>query len=35
LRVVSVGTAGKAKRTVEMVFRRVGVVPQVIAWKEF
>jgi hypothetical protein len=35
LRVVSVGTAGKAKRTVQMVFRRVGVVPQVIAWKEF
>jgi len=35
LRVVSVGTAAKAKRTVQMVFRRVGVVPQVIAWKEF
>ncbi len=35
LRVVSVGTAGKAKRTVQMVFRRVGVVPQVITWKEF
>ena len=35
LRVVSVGTAGKAKRTVQMVFRRVGVVPQLITWKEF
>ena len=35
LRVVSVGTAGKAKRTVQMVFRRVGAVPQLITWKEF
>jgi hypothetical protein len=35
LRVVSVGTSGKAKRTVQMVFRRIGVVPQVITWKEF
>lgn len=34
-RVVSVGTAGKAQRTVQMVFRRVGVLPQVITWKEF
>ncbi len=34
-RVTSVGTAGKAKRTVQMVFRRVGVVPQLITWKEF
>jgi hypothetical protein len=34
-RVVSVGSAGKATRTVQMVFRRVGVVPQVITWKEF
>jgi hypothetical protein len=34
-RVTSVGTAGKAKRTVQMVFRRVGVTPQLIAWKEF
>jgi len=34
-RVVSVGTAGKTQRTVQMVFRRVGVVPQVITWKEF
>jgi general secretion pathway protein K len=34
-RVVSVGTAGKATRTVQMVFRRVGVMPQVITWKEF
>lgn len=35
LRVVSVGTAGKAKRTVQMVFRRIGAVPQLITWKEF
>jgi len=35
LRVVSVGRAGKATRTVQMVFRRVGVVPQLITWKEF
>jgi general secretion pathway protein K len=35
MRVVSVGTSGKAKRTVQMVFRRVGVVDQVITWKEF
>jgi general secretion pathway protein K len=34
-RVVSIGTAGKAKRTVQMVFRRVGLVPSVITWKEF
>src|SRR5438477_1502979 len=34
-RVVSIGTAGKAKRTVQMVFRRVGVMPSVITWKEF
>ena len=34
-RVTSVGTAGRAKRTVQMVFRRVGVVPQMITWKEF
>jgi Type II secretion system (T2SS), protein K len=34
-RVVSVGTAGKAKRTVQMVFSRVGVMPQVLAWSEF
>src|SRR6266581_590436 len=35
LRVVSVGTDGRARRTVQMVFRRVGVVPQLITWKEF
>ena len=35
LRVISVGTAGKAKRTVQMVFRRVGVAAQLITWKEF
>jgi general secretion pathway protein K len=36
-RVVSVGTAGKAKRTVQMVFARatVGAQPSVITWKEF
>ncbi|HST31430.1 MAG TPA: hypothetical protein VLK27_11400 [Chthoniobacterales bacterium] len=34
-RVVSVGTAGKAKRTVQMVFRRIGVMPQVMTWREF
>ncbi len=34
-RVTSVGTAGRATRTVQMVFRRVGVMPQVITWKEF
>ena len=34
-RVTSVGNAGKATRTVQMVFRRAGVVPQVITWKEF
>jgi hypothetical protein len=34
-RVISVGTAGKAQRTVQMVFRRVGVMPQVITWREF
>ena len=34
-RVVSVGTAGKATRTVQMVFRRIGVMPQVITWREF
>lgn len=35
LRVVSVGTSGKAQRTVQMVFRRIGVMPQMITWKEF
>jgi hypothetical protein len=35
LRVVSVGSAGNSTRTVQMVFRRVGVLPQVITWKEF
>jgi general secretion pathway protein K len=34
-RVTSVGRAGKATRTVQLVFRRVGIVPQVITWKEF
>ena len=35
LRVMSVGTSGKAQRTVQMVFRRIGVTPQLITWKEF
>jgi Type II secretion system (T2SS), protein K len=34
-RVVSVGSAGRATRTVQMIFRRVGVMPQLITWKEF
>jgi hypothetical protein len=34
-RVVSQGKAGDATRVVQLVFRRVGVVPQVITWKEF
>jgi general secretion pathway protein K len=34
-RVVSVGRAGNATRTVQMVFQRVGIVPSVITWKEF
>ena len=34
-RVVSVGTSGKATRTVQLVFRRQGTVPQLITWKEF
>jgi type II secretory pathway component PulK len=34
-RVVSVGTAGKATRTVQMVFRRMGLSPQLLTWKEF
>ena len=34
-RVVSVGKAGTAIHTIQMVFRRVGIVPQLITWKEF
>jgi len=37
-RVVSIGTSGKATRTVQMVFSRQGAVgapPQLITWKEF
>jgi hypothetical protein len=34
-RVVSTGKANEATRVVQFVFRRVGVVPQVITWKEF
>jgi general secretion pathway protein K len=34
-RVTSVGTSGAAKRTVQMVFRRVGAQPQLFTWKEF
>lgn len=34
-RVTSIGTAGKSTRTVQMVFQRIGVMPQVITWREF
>ena len=34
-RVVSIGTAGKSRRTVQMVFQRLGVGAQVMTWKEF
>jgi Type II secretion system (T2SS), protein K len=34
-RVVSVGTAGRATRTVQMVFQRVGLMPQLRTWKEY
>ena len=34
-RVVSVGKAGDVTHVVQMVFRRTGIVPQVITWKEF
>jgi hypothetical protein len=34
-RVVSVGKAGGATRKIQLVFRRAGVVPQVITWREF
>jgi hypothetical protein len=34
-RVVSVGTAGKARRTVQIVFCKTTAGPQVINWKEF
>jgi hypothetical protein len=34
-RVLSVGAAGNATRTVQLVFRRVGAVPQLITWREF
>ncbi|MEY2555489.1 MAG: hypothetical protein QOF93_633, partial [Verrucomicrobiota bacterium] len=34
-RVVSVGRAGSAMRTVQMVFQKVGTSSQVISWKEF
>ena len=34
-RVVSVGTAKTTTRTVQMVFRRVGLMPQLLTWKEF
>ena len=34
-RVVSVGKAGDATHTIQMVFRRVGILPQLITWKEF
>jgi hypothetical protein len=34
-RVVSVGKAGTAIRKIQLVFRRAGVAPQVISWREF
>jgi len=34
LRIVSVGKSGDISRTVQMVFRRAGAVPQLITWKE-
>lgn len=34
-RVISVGTSGRATRTVQMVFMRAGVMPQLLTWKEF
>ena len=34
-RVVSVGQSGDAKRTVQLVFRQTGAIPQLITWKEF
>jgi general secretion pathway protein K len=34
-RVVSIGTAGKATRTVQVVFTKTPIQPSVIAWKEF
>jgi hypothetical protein len=34
-RVVSVGKSSGARRTVQLVFRRAGNVPQLITWKEF
>lgn len=34
-RIVSVGKSSGAQRTVQLVFRRTGNVPQLITWKEF
>ena len=34
-RVVSVGTSGKSTRTVQIVFSRLGAVPQLLAFREF
>ena len=34
-RVVSVGQSGDERRTVQLVFRRTGAVPQLITWREF
>lgn len=34
IRVVSTGHSGNVSRTVQMVFRRAGAVPQLITWKE-
>ncbi|MGZ5002448.1 MAG: hypothetical protein ACXWBM_04575, partial [Chthoniobacterales bacterium] len=34
LRVVSVGRSGDVTRTVQMVIRKTGAIPQLITWKE-
>lgn len=34
-RVVSVGKVGNSTRKIQLVFRRVGAVPQLITWREF
>ncbi|HEY0370255.1 MAG TPA: hypothetical protein VGC85_11710, partial [Chthoniobacterales bacterium] len=35
MRVVSVGRSGDVKRTVQMIVRKSGNVPQMVTWKEF
>jgi hypothetical protein len=34
MRVVSVGRSGEVTRTVQMVLRKTGAIPQLITWKE-